>query len=77
MTGLVELTPGAWVRADQVTAIIAFAGQACGSATIPPQVKVHARGCVGIGWEFKTWEEATAFAAKLAKAVNHQEKEIE
>lgn len=62
MTALIEIAPGTWVRPDQVTAIASFDD--------PPQVKVYIAGRVAIGWEFKTWADAVAWAAKITTALN-------
>ena len=67
MTALVEINPGLWVRPEQVTMVAALRSLDSGK---PFTVRITAEGERTTGWEFKTWEDATAFAARIAEAVN-------
>jgi hypothetical protein len=71
MRGLVEVVPGFWVSADQVTAVIAREGLSSRvGPDLLPSVRVVISGHDSTGWEFKTWAEALAFAAKISAAIN-------
>ena len=74
MPALVEIYRGAWVHPEQVVAIVVRDRHAeiyKGAGEIPPSVHVTtAPGGDVVGWEFKTWEDAKAFADKITAVVN-------
>ena len=64
---LVEINPGLWVRPERVTAIAALCSGEDGK---PFTVRITVDGEKTTGWEFKAWDDAVAFAGKIAAAVN-------
>ena len=67
---LIEVVPGLWVRPGQVAAIRVTREHTYKTHTLKPAVYVHLPGCGEIGWELETWDDARAWAAKIALAVN-------
>lgn len=64
---LVEINRGLWVRPELVTMVTALRSAEDGR---PFTVRITVGGEKTTGWEFKTWDDAQAFADKIAAAVN-------
>lgn len=70
MADLIEIATGLWARPEQVLAVRTTRGATSGTLTLKPSVTVHIAGLSEIGWEFDDVQNATAWAAKIAGAVN-------
>lgn len=67
---LIEIAPGLWARPEAVMAVRTTCGTTHGTLTLKPAVYLHVANCSEIGWEFETWEDAKAWAAKIAAVVS-------
>jgi len=62
---LVEINRGLWVRPELVTMVTALRTR---EDDKPFTVRINVGGEKTTGWEFKTWDDAQAFADKIAAA---------
>ena len=67
---LIEIVPGLWVRPELVSAIRTTREVTRDTFTLKATCTIHLPGCGEIGWEFEKWQDAQAWAAKIALAIN-------
>jgi hypothetical protein len=78
MGALIELRPGAWVRPEQVTAVVAYReNKLSETLTVKPQVTVYSAERELFGWEFDKLEDALTWAAKIAAKLNEREGQVD